>query len=161
MNINKIQNSLIDSLKINIELYASNQYLKEPVLNFTWKIKSLDFKFSFQKYDIENHIINTINVVNLANNKIVNDDLSKFLMNNNYRTFYFENEIDLVNKTRTIIEAMQNLSDNNFNKICNKNNNINFDWQNEISDLLYKDNLKIIKDSITDEKGRLRNFSKD
>jgi hypothetical protein len=161
MNINKIQNSLIDFLKINIELYASNQYLKEPVLNFTCKIKSLDFEFSFQKYDIENHIINTIYVVNLANSKIMNDDLSKFIIGNNYRTFYFENEIDLVNKTRIIIEAMQNLSDYNFNKICNKNNNVNFDWQNEISDLLYEDNIKIIKDTITDEKSRLRNFSKD
>jgi hypothetical protein len=91
----------------------------------------------------------------------MNDDLSKFIIGNNYRTFYFENEIDLVNKTRIIIEAMQNLSDYNFNKICNKNNNVNFDWQNEISDLLYEDNIKIIKDTITDEKSRLRNFSKD
>lgn len=68
MNISNIQNALIDFLKINIELYASNQYLKEPVLNFTFRIKSLDFKFSFQKYDIENEIINRINIVNLSNN---------------------------------------------------------------------------------------------
>ncbi len=152
MNINNIQNALIDFLKINLELYASNQYLKEPVLNFTFKIKSLDFKFSFQKYNIKNEIINRIHIVNLVNNKIIDDDLSKFILINNFDTFYFENEIDLVSKTRIIIEALQNSSNYYFDKICN-NNDVNFDWQNEISDLLYKENLKIIKDSSTDEKG--------
>jgi hypothetical protein len=158
MKVDKIQQALIEILKMDVQFYTSNHYLKEPVLNFTLKIKTIYIEFSFQKFNIDNDIINKIFIVNLSSDRIMNDGIAKFIFNNHYEIFKFKDDNDLINKANIIINYLNEIEDDLFDSICN-NNNTNFN--REVSDLLYNENLKIVVDSINIDRVNSRESPED